>query len=978
MAKISLKEHIEQSKIAVAANFAKGNRHGQILSMLYSDPFHFIEELIQNAEDALERKKTKLEIGSVKIILNEKYIDFMHNGDIFTEEDLMSITTFANTTKKGLPNINQIGKFGIGFKSVYGITNAPEIHSGIHHYKISDFEVLEETETIQNSDFQTIIRLPLKENLSKNYIQELYNNILNLDPAFILFLNQISQVEIISQGANYIISNNEEKFDSVFSKKTLTTTYNGNRKEKEYLFFSNFKQKNKKIAIAFEIDKYGNFIPEKNPFAYSFFKTKLKLSHHILVHASFTTTPNRENIPFEKEFTPENFELLENLAELVQKAINTMISKKIFSHTFWNLFAWDNENLDIISEKITNSLNYVLENNKCLISFSKKYLLLKNLCVAEDDYLLDLLKKNDIKNIYNREDFLSTDYYENENFILYLQKKLKLKTADIESFAYHIANSRDFLSKKPFSFFKILYDFLSKHPKLWDRQHENRYYNLRYKAFILDHNKNISAAFSQENKPKIFIGKPSKDIKCVHPTLAKDEKCNNFFSMFGILQLSPQINTLHKLISNFNEKSWTTFWLKIYDLYNNSENSTREIIHDKIKNVKSLLCVNSKNKTFVKPIESYIPSENICAFLKNTNALFISEKLKNTFSKNEIPISKLNVFLKEMGVADGLKIIPCQTNISEEEKQNLRAEINMQNIVKESITDYTIEGLEQFIEKPEIDSSVALLQLLENVDEKFFSASYIFESYTRTETKTFDSNFIKKLKSEKCFFDRNLNLISVEAVDISNLHAEYFKNHMPSKKIIHVLKMQDSELSEDERIIINKIREKKLSIPIINIIEKNNLDNSIIIKYKPQSAQTEAKQLNLNTDINTNIFANTINYFANSNMLNWESYLLSEKTEAIYEVLKKSNDDIKICQAGHIKIFNPDKVNIFIGIMPNSLESVFLPNIFLELWQKKEIVGNVFLYIFNIQDNIWLEIDKQDLNSFFKNNKITFLNSIIL
>ena len=241
-------------------------------------------------------------------------------------------------------------------------------------------------------------------------------------------------------------------------------------------------------------------------------------------------------------------------------------------------------------------------------------------------------------------------------------------------------------------------------------------------------------------------------------------------------------------------------------------------------------------------------------FLNNTNALFISEKIKNAFSKNEIPINKLNVFLKEMGVADGLKITPFQANIPEEEKQNLRAEINMQNIVKESITDYTIEGLERLIEKPKLDSSVALLQLLENVDEKFFSASYIFESYTRTETKTFDSNFIKKLKNEKCFFDKNLNLISVEAVDISNLHAEYFKNHMPSKKIIHALKMQDSELSEDERIIINKIREKKLSIPIINIIEKNNLDNSIIIKYKPQSAQTEAKQLNLNTDIDANVF----------------------------------------------------------------------------------------------------------------------------
>ena len=64
--------------------------------------------------------------------------------------------------------------------------------------------------------------------------------------------------------------------------------------------------------------------------------------------------------------------------------------------------------------------------------------------------------------------------------------------------------------------------------------------------------------------------------------------------------------------------------------------------------------------------------------------------------------------------------------------------------------------------------------------------------------------------------------------------------------------------------------------------------------------------------------------------------------------------------------------------MPNSLESVFLPNKFLELWQKKEVAENIIVYIFNIQDNIWLEIDKQDLNSFFKNNKIIFLNSIIL
>ena len=96
--KLSLQEHIRQSRIAAQANKAKGNRHGKILADLYSDPAHFIEEIIQNAEDACQR--AKIQNGVISITLFADAIQIAHNGIPFDENDLMAITTFGVTTKK--------------------------------------------------------------------------------------------------------------------------------------------------------------------------------------------------------------------------------------------------------------------------------------------------------------------------------------------------------------------------------------------------------------------------------------------------------------------------------------------------------------------------------------------------------------------------------------------------------------------------------------------------------------------------------------------------------------------------------------------------------------------------------------------------------------------------------------------------------------------------------------------------------------
>jgi HSP90 family molecular chaperone len=125
-----LENLIEESESIVKA--LKSNRLKGIynlLTELYPDNAHFVYELLQNAEDA---KATKLTFA-----LGVNGLIFKHNGKRqFTETDIESILSIGNTTKKD--DVNQIGKFGVGFKAVFSYTNTPKVYSGQWAFEIHD------------------------------------------------------------------------------------------------------------------------------------------------------------------------------------------------------------------------------------------------------------------------------------------------------------------------------------------------------------------------------------------------------------------------------------------------------------------------------------------------------------------------------------------------------------------------------------------------------------------------------------------------------------------------------------------------------------------------------------------------------------------------------------------------------------------------------------------------------------------------
>lgn len=72
---------------------------------------------------------------AVSFQLTETELRVNHFGKPFDEDDVRGICGIAQSTKA----LTDIGRFGIGFKSVYAITDRPEIHSRTDAFAIKNF-----------------------------------------------------------------------------------------------------------------------------------------------------------------------------------------------------------------------------------------------------------------------------------------------------------------------------------------------------------------------------------------------------------------------------------------------------------------------------------------------------------------------------------------------------------------------------------------------------------------------------------------------------------------------------------------------------------------------------------------------------------------------------------------------------------------------------------------------------------------------
>ena len=264
----------------------------RILVDQYSDRTHFLFELLQNAEDA--------EATEIEIRLMRDGLTLIHDGRDFTENDVRGICGVSASTKQNAPN--RIGKFGIGFKSVYAYTNTPHIMSGQFDFEIKNLIMPYQVKKTANYS-RTTIELPFdsadtKECAYKEISRSLKQNLKSDCMLTLAHVRKISYYIAGSSGA-CVLTKTTRLLGRGVQDITLTESVNGEMPAKtQLLAFVSQDEKPAMIAYRIGINSEGvkGILPSTNPYLFAYFPTAVETHQYFYIHAPFDTTPARDNI----------------------------------------------------------------------------------------------------------------------------------------------------------------------------------------------------------------------------------------------------------------------------------------------------------------------------------------------------------------------------------------------------------------------------------------------------------------------------------------------------------------------------------------------------------------------------------------------------------------------------------------------------------------------------------------------------------
>ena len=303
----------------------------RIYKRLYSEKTHFVDELIQNADDS-GSEYLKLQLDSNALLV-------WNDGRQFNEKDVRSICSLGSSDK----DLTDIGTFGIGFKAVYNYTEFPEIYSRDERFRIRDFikpesidEINPEIAELVNRG-KTVFCLPFKDNPHhEDDIENLKNRLCNLllKERSLLFLRWLKTFEWKDEPNNQAGSYSRSRgpFDKIQNvpenqsvelvKLTMLLDDNNESSETFLVFCKEVlppkdvisrlleqaeddeeKQRIQKsadelqpIEIAFKLQDDRITAMDDNCMVFAYLPTQKETHLKFLIQARYQTTPPRDNI----------------------------------------------------------------------------------------------------------------------------------------------------------------------------------------------------------------------------------------------------------------------------------------------------------------------------------------------------------------------------------------------------------------------------------------------------------------------------------------------------------------------------------------------------------------------------------------------------------------------------------------------------------------------------------------------------------
>ena len=640
---------IEQEIIAESAETIK-RLTSRLFANLYNDPTHFVYELLQNAEDA----------GATRVLLRlyADRLELEHNGCPFDEADVSGICKLMESTKKEADT--KIGRFGIGFKSVYAHTQSPQIHSDDEHFTIKDLRVPGQI-AARNSSLGTLFIFPFDaENKSPgDSFFEIAGRLKDLDVRTLLFLKNIDSISYTLDGeasGSYL----RQEYTCPGSDFVSAITILGEsdqdfEQEENWLVFSRgvtFKERRLSVEIAFPIadtdfsfDKYPRFQALQKSTLSVYFPTEKESHLGFLVQGPFHTTPARDNIPENDDF---NIMLIEETGKLVVEALFWLRDRNwltvevleamplaYFERDRWNRYhkVLKNPYKNTLIEPIYNQVLSAIKNEALIPAHNGGYIAGKRAKLAGSDELRNLLDTSHLQQLFDVQQagWVSSDITERltRDLWRYLQDMIDIDEIALDKFIRNL--SSDFLEEQSDQWMVKFYEFAN--------QFERRsMLSLRTQPIIRLKEDTHIAPFDIEGNPQVFL--PGKQIS-LYPT-AKVEVCKSNGAMEFLrdgleLHAPDSIDEVRRYvlpkykngsisISDPSHKEDISRILRAMQADSVVDDRKRRRLIDDLKTIPFLLATNSGNETrFCHPRKLYFRSPELEIYFEdNPHAWFAS------------------------------------------------------------------------------------------------------------------------------------------------------------------------------------------------------------------------------------------------------------------------------------------------------------------------------------------------------------------
>ena len=757
-----------------------------LLANHYDDRTHFIFELLQNAEDALARRDNWQGSRAVTFHLTGKTLRVNHFGLPFDELDVRGICGIAESTK----DLTAIGRFGIGFKSVYAFTDRPEVHSGTEAFAIESFVWPAATPEVEHDPDETVIVIPLKDTDESGY-DEIARGLGGLGASALLFLRQIEEIHWSVEGgrSGHYLRESEEIEEDVRRVTVIGQEQGQPEIDEEWLVISQAVPATDEelaghVELAFSLTRDGDSQREhiqrveRSPLAV-FFPTILETHLGFLVQGPYRTTPSRDNVPHRDTW---NQRLVEQTASLLGEALCWLRDNDLLDTAGLRCLPLNPNKFgeSTMFAPLYDATKSALSSECLLPRFDAGHVAATCARLGRTQEIRELFTPKQLAALYGEKGqlvWLSGEITQDQTPELrhYLVHELGVPELTPETVVPRL--NQGFLEAQSDDWIGKLYEFLNRQPRL-----RRRFEVLP--LIRLEDGTHVPPL--SDGQPQAFLPGPIETgFPVVCNAVCASEPSRDFLRSLGLTKPDPVDDVVLNVLSTYRQDEvdvrdadYKTDIGRIVDAFGTDSKGQREKLLEALKKSKFVMAVDAGDgsKSVSKPGKVYRATERLRELFADVDGVLLVD---DTYAC--LQGEKIRELLEACSVARSLQPVFVKCHLSWGQLTEIRRSQGLERATwGRPSADMTLRGLDALLSllpslgPTERRQRAALLwEALADVESRRGSRTFIVEykwGYSQqTETATFDAAFVQQLQKSEWVPDADGNLLAPELVVFDTL-----------------------------------------------------------------------------------------------------------------------------------------------------------------------------------------------------------------